>query len=170
MIDAGEVDFALVHAPEKKNSSLTFKKLFDAAFMLVTPLGHPLLEGKPALESIARWPLILLSEQSYTRRYLERAMKDAGLEYHVALEMDHTEMIRRYVEIGMGIALTVTQEFALSRGYESNLGAIDLSHLFSPVEIGIATLHGKFLSRGALDFIETLIAFSGQSPAAKEPT
>ena len=125
--------------------------------MLITPVSHPMLEeAEPSLESICRWPLILLSRQSHTRRYFEEALRERSLKYQVALEMDHSELVRRYVEIGMGVAVTVTQEF--DPGYENQreIGVVDLSHLFPPVQIGVATLRSKHLSQGAREFIEAL--------------
>ena len=32
-------------------------------------------------------------------------MKNQGVNYDIVLEMDNTEMIKRYVEIGMGVAI-----------------------------------------------------------------
>ena len=73
--------------------------------------------------------------------------------------MDHTELIKQYVEIGMGIA--VAFEFDLRPGDEQRLGVVNLDHLFPPVQIGISSLQGKTLSRAALHFIDTLMDPSG---------
>ena len=157
ILNAGDIDMAVVHAPERENQILAFEKLFDAPFMLITPVGHPLLEEpEPSLESICRWPLILLSRESYTRRCFEQALREQALKYRVALEMDHSELVRRYVEIGMGVSVTVTQEFDPPYEDERKIGVVDLSHLFAPIQIGVATLNGKHLSRGAHEFIEAL--------------
>ncbi len=165
MLDSGEVDLALLHAPARENRALAFQNLFESAFILMTPLGHPLLQApKPALESIVRWPLIMPSQQTYTRRYLEQAFRQAGLGYHMALEMDHTGLTKRYAEIGMGVAIAL--EFDLQPGDETKLGVVDLSHLFPPVQIGVVTLAGKFLSRGARNLIEALLS-SSAAPKAR---
>jgi DNA-binding transcriptional LysR family regulator len=159
MINSGDLDMALMNVPERKNHNLTFQMLFESAFMLIAPLGHTLLKNpKPTLESISRWPLISLSPQSCTRYYVERAFREAGLEHQVALETDFTELVKQYVELGMGIA--VTQEFGLSPGDEDTLGIVNLDYLLPPIQIGVITLPGKFLSRVALHFIDTLIESS----------
>jgi DNA-binding transcriptional LysR family regulator len=168
MLDSGEVDLALIHAPERGSQALAFQKLFESDFLLLTPLGHPLLrEPEPALESIARWPLILQSPQSYTRRYLERALRDAGVGHHLALEVDHNELVKRYVEIGMGVGIAL--EFDLQPDDQSKVGLIDLSYLFPPAQIGVVTLQGKFLSRGARNFIDTLLGLAGSSGVKGRP-
>ena len=164
MLESGEVDLALLHAPTRENRELAFQNLFESAFVLMTPLGHPLLrESKPALESIVRWPLIMPSQQTYTRRYLEQAFRQAGLGYHMVLEMDHTGLTKRYAEIGMGVAIAL--EFDVQPGDETKLGVMDLNHLFPPVQIGVVTLAGKFLSRGARNLIEALLASSAAAKA-----
>jgi DNA-binding transcriptional LysR family regulator len=165
LLESGEVDLALLPAPARESRGLAFQSLLESAFVLTAPLGHPLLqEPKPTLESIVRWPLIMPGQQSYTRRYLEQALRQAGLRYRMALEMDHTALTKRYAEIGMGV--TIALEFDLRPGDETKLGVVDLSHLFPPVQIGVVTLAGKFLSRGARNLIETLLA-SSTAPKAR---
>lgn len=160
MINAGDLDMALMNVPERKNQNLTFQKLFESSFMLIAPLGHSLLDDpNPTLENISRWPLISLSPQSCTRYHVERAFRELGLEHQVALETDFTELVKQYVELGMGIA--VSQQCGLCPGDEDTMGMVNLDHLLPPVQIGVVTLQGKFLSRVALHFIDTLLEFSG---------
>lgn len=157
LLDAGDVDMALVHAPEVEGSSISFVHLFDAPFNLLAPPGHPILDNpRPSLETIAEWPLILLSQQSYTRRYFENAMNEKGLRLQVGLEMDNSELVRRYVEIGMGVAVTITQLFEPNYEDSSRLGVLDLSHIFPPVQIGVAVKASRDLSAAALEFIGDL--------------
>jgi len=167
MVNSGDLDLALMNVPERKNHNLTFRRLYESSFMLIAPLEHALLEDpKPTLERISRWPLISLSPQSCTRYYVERAFREVGLEHQVALETDFTELVKQYVELGMGIA--VTQECGLSPGDEDTLGIINLDHLLPPVQIGVVTLQGKFLSRVALRFIDTLLEFSAANSESAE--
>ena len=166
LLEAGEVDMALVHAPDTEDAAVSFVHLFDAPFNLLAPIDHPILDNpRPSLEAIADWPLILLSQQSYTRRYFEKAMGEKGLQLQVGLEMDHSELVRRYVEIGMGIAVTITQLFAPDPADSPKLGALDLSHLFPPVQIGVAVKASHELSVAAWEFIAELkAAASGAQP------
>jgi len=156
-LESGEVDMALVHAPDQDVKDVTFLHLFDAPFSLLAPIGHPLLDKtRPSLETISEWPLILLSLESYTRRYFENAMNEEGLRLQVGLEMDHSELARRYVEIGMGVAVTITEMFAVKHDASSKIGVVDLSHIFPPVQIGVAVKASHELSAAALEFIADL--------------
>lgn len=158
-LEAGEVDMALVHAPDEEVKDISFVHLFDAPFNLLAPNGHPLLDDPAiSLETIAEWPLILLSLESYTRRYFENAMIEKGLQLQVSLEMDHSELVRRYVEIGMGVAISITQIFESDQDGGSKFGVRDLSHIFPPVQIGVAVKTSHELSAAAQEFIADLKA------------
>lgn len=171
LLEAGEVDMALVHAPEEEAKDVSFLHLFDAPFNLLAPIGHPILDSPTiSLEAIADWPLILLSEQSYTRRYFEKAMSQKGLHLQVGLEMDNSELVRKYVAIGMGIAVTITELFAPNHEKISGLRVLELSHILPPVQIGVAANARRDLSAAAWEFIADLkAAASGGQPQTAIP-
>jgi len=159
LLEAGDVDMAVVHAPEEEVKDVSFVHLFDAPFNLLAPIGHPILDSpRLSLETISDWPLILLSEHSYTRRYFEKAMSEKGLQCLVGLEMDNSELVRRYVEIGMGIAVTTTDLSAPGHEDTSKLRILDLSHLLPSVEIGVAVKTRRDVSAPAWEFIADLKA------------
>ena len=157
MVSAGELDIALATRPELHNSALDFKYLFTSDFVLVVPLDHELLRlPQVTLKDIARWPLILLGPTSHSRRTLEQALRREGLQYNITLEMDIMEMAKRYVEIGMGIA--VTPEYVVQPDDSFRLGIRNLRGLLPSTQVGLITLKGKFLSRSVRNFMDTLIA------------
>ena len=170
LLEAGDVDMAVVHAPEEEVKDVSFVHLFDAPFNLLAPIGHPILDSpRLSLETISDWPLILLSEHSYTRRYFEKAMSENGLQCQVGLEMDNSELVRRYVEIGMGIAVTTTDLSAPNHEDTSKLRILDLSHLLPSVEIGVAVNARRDLSAPAWEFIADLKAAAvGAQPLPAE--
>ena len=138
---------------------MSFVHLFDAPFSLLAPIGHPILDNPAlSLENIAEWPLVMLSRESYTRRYFESAMREEGLQLQVGLEMDHSELVRRYVEIGMGVAITITGMFLPDQEGTPKFGMLDLSHIFPPVPIGVAVKASHELSPAAWESIADLKA------------
>ncbi|MBC8281299.1 MAG: LysR family transcriptional regulator [Chloroflexi bacterium] len=156
-LEAGEVDMAVVHAPDEEIKGIYFVHLFDAPFQLLAPIGHPILDNRTiSLETISKWPLILLSLESYTRRYFEDALNQKGLQPQVSLEMESSELVRRYVEIGMGVAITITYLFASNQESNSKFGVLDLSHIFPPVQIGVVVKENRNLSEAAWEFIADL--------------
>ena len=115
MVSAGDLDIALGTMPESEYPSLEFSRLFTSDYVLVTPLGHELLTlPEVTLYDLVRWPLVLLGPASHSRRSLEQVLKREGLKYDIVLEMDIMEMAKRYVEIGMGVA--VTHDYVIQPG------------------------------------------------------
>ena len=157
-LEAGE-PYGLVHAPGDDRKGISFVHLFDAPFNLLAPIAHPILDDPAiSLETIAEWPLILLSLDSYARRYFENAVNEKGLRLQVGLEMDHSELVRSYVEIGMGVAVTIAMLFDSEQESNIKLGALDLSHIFPPVQIGLAVKASHERFAASWEFIEDLKA------------
>jgi len=155
LVKSGEVDVALCAPPPPEMPFLQFEGLFHYNVVLLTPPKHPLLDmSSVELKDIAAWPLILGAPGSLTRQHVEQAMKAQGLAYDMHLSMDSSEMIKRYVEIGEGVA--VFNDFALHPGDRDLLGVIRLDHLFTGLDIGICTLRGKFLGRTVRNFLEIM--------------
>lgn len=157
LVKSGEVDLALCSAPPNDDGSLEFAELFDYNVVLITPPGHELLHRHPhpvTVPEMAGFPLILNGPESLSRRQVEQKLRECGAGYDVVLEMDNTEMIKRYVAIGMGIA--IVSDFTLHPEDHDRLGVVRLTHIFPSATMGICTLRGKFHGRGVRNFISTL--------------
>ena len=139
-----------------EDTTLEFRKLFEYNIVMMTPPGHELL-SRPSilLEDAAPWPLILAGPESLTRKRVESALKEQSVNYEVVLEMDNTELIKQYVEIGMGIA--IGSDFTLHPDDHDKLGVVRMDHIFPAAEIGICTLKGKFMGRAVRNFIDALV-------------
>tara|TARA_B100000315_G_scaffold64529_1_gene58561 strand:+ start:633 stop:1592 length:960 start_codon:yes stop_codon:yes gene_type:complete len=155
LVKSGEVDVALCAPPPPDAPFLQFEGLFHYNVVLLTPPGHPLLERSVVeLRDIAAWPLILGAPGSLTRQTVEQAMKAQGISYDLHLSMDYSESIKRYVEIGEGVA--VFNDYALHPEDHDLLGVVQLDHLFPGMDIGICTLKGKFLGRAVRNFLDIM--------------
>ncbi len=155
LVRSGEIDLAFCSSPPADDSSLEFKELFKYNTVLMTPPGHELLNGQPiGLEDIVRFPLILPAPESQLRQRVEQAFKAHGLTPDVVLALDDTESMKRYVEIGMGIALGA--DFTLHADDHHRFGVVRLDHLFPGSIIGVCTLKGKFAGQAVRNFVEML--------------
>ena len=157
LVKSGELDMAFCSPPPADEATLEFTELFEYNVVLMTAPGHSLMERHPVqLQDIAEWPLILSGPESLTRSKVEQALKSQGIGYEVVLAMDDTESIKRYVEIGMGVA--ITSDFTLHEEDHDKLGVARLDHIFDSSVIGVCTLRGKFLGRAVRAFIDTMSA------------
>ena len=155
LVRSGEIDLAFSAPPPPDDQALEFQELFKFDVVLMTPLGHPLLDlDKIALKDLAPWPLILSGPESLTRQKVDQELRNQGVACDVVLSLDDTVSIKRYVETGMGVA--VCADFTLHQQDHDRLGVVRLDHIFEPSVIGVCTLKGKFLGQAVRNFIEVL--------------
>ena len=155
LVRSGEIDLAFCSSPPADDPTLEFRELFQYNTVLLVPPGHELLRNQTiTLEDIVSWPLILTAPESQLRQRVEQAFKNQGLAPDVVLALDDTESMKRYVEIGMGIA--VGSDFTLHPDDHDRFGVISLDHMFPSSTIGVCTLKGKFAGKAVRNFIDMM--------------
>jgi len=155
LVRSGEIDLAFCSSPPADDPTLEFKELFKYNTVLMTPPGHELLNSGPVgLEEISAFPLILPAPDSQLRQRVEQAFKNRGLSPDVVLALDDTESMKRYVEIGMGVA--IGSDFTLHADDHHRFGVVKLDHIFPNSVIGVCTLKGKFAGQAVRNFIEMM--------------
>lgn len=151
MVESGDVDLGVVQHAEK-SESLEFQGLFLYERVLITPLDHPLMrEPLQSLEQIAGSPLILMGRGTHTRQILEEEFKRRGVDYDIIVELDSMDMIKRYVELGMGIS--VGPRLSIEPDDSQRVGVISLANFLPVDQAGIVTLKGKTISTPTRNFI-----------------
>jgi len=154
MVEEGEVDLGIVVGPHKGRNT-DFQGLFAYERVLITPLGHPLLqEPLTSLAQITKWPLILTRRGTHTREMLEEQFQHRGLSHDIVVELDSMDMIKRYVALGMGVS--IGPRLAIEPEDMAELEVVSLTPLLPVEQAGIVTLRGKTLSTPARNFITAL--------------
>jgi DNA-binding transcriptional LysR family regulator len=154
MVAGGDVELGFTPYPGR-SANLDFMGVFAFDRVLITPPGHPLLDQPlTSLEPIAKWPLILSGQQTRTRVLLETEFRRKGLEYEILVELDSTEVIKRYVALGMGVS--VGPSFVIEPEDRERLGVASLRNLLPVEQAGVVTLLGKTLSTPARSFISVM--------------
>jgi len=164
MLRADEVDFAvgsMLEVPE----DIAYHPIFVYQPLLITAPDHPLAKQKKdvTLEDIAPHGLILPPRHLSTWRIVDLVFQQHNLNYRVALEAGGWEVIKKYVELGLGISI-VTSICITERDHEL-LASIPLERFFPERSYGVVLREGKFLSPQARKFIEIMAPqfFSGES-------
>jgi len=133
-------------------SDIAFEPVVAFAPVLIAPLGHPLSKlRKISLRDISRHPLILPPRHLSTWRQVEMVFLQHNLPYEVRLEMGGWEVIKRYVELGMGISIVMS---VCLTGRE-RLEVISVDRYFPKRVYGIVQLNTRTLSPQARAFIAT---------------
>ncbi|HOA74530.1 MAG TPA: LysR family transcriptional regulator [Phycisphaerae bacterium] len=152
MLRAGEVDFAfgsMLDVPD----DIEYIPLYTFHPVLIAAPDHPLAHGgKITLEDIAQYPLILPPRHLTTWQVVDSTFKQRGLKYQVKVEAGGWEVIKRYVELGLGISVVTS----ICLTGSERLVAVPVKEYFPQRTYGVVLRKGKFLSPQARRFIELL--------------
>lgn len=152
MLRNDEVDFAvgsMLEVPE----DIVYRPLVTYDPTLITPVGHPLAEKKKVgLKDISPYGLILPPRHLSTWRIVDLVFRQHQLAYHVALEAGGWEVIKKYVELGLGISIVT--DVCLTG--EEPLARIPLTDFFPTRSYGVVLRQGRFLSPQAKRFLEVM--------------
>jgi LysR family transcriptional regulator, cys regulon transcriptional activator len=122
--------------------------------VIATP-GHPLLKHKElTLEDIAEFPLITYDTAFAGRSKIDLAFAVRNLKPDVLLEAIDADVIKTYVELGMGVGIIAGVAFDAER--DRNLRAIGVGHLFGRNVSHMAVKQGAYLRSYVYTFIELL--------------
>src|SRR5690606_2731933 len=120
----------------------------------VVPPGHPLLDvGPPSLERLAAFPVITYDRGYTGRSHIDEAFARAGLQPKVVITAMDADVIKTYVELGMGVGIVAS--IAIDAERDRQLQAIDARHLFPINVTRLAVRRGTLLRGYAFAFIET---------------
>jgi LysR family cys regulon transcriptional activator len=120
---------------------------------VVVPEGHPLTGRKRlSLDDIAEWPIITYDEGLTGRARIDEAFDRAGVVADIAMSALDADVIKAYVELGLGVGIIASMAFDPER--DPGLALIRCSHLFEPSTSSIAVRRGRFLRDYVYRFIE----------------
>jgi LysR family transcriptional regulator, low CO2-responsive transcriptional regulator len=96
------VDFGVVSLPVKDNR-LTVVLIHQDELVVIAPPNHPLERMTAAmLEDLAKFPLVL-PKTGHTRDALDNLFRERGLRPHYSMELDSSELLKRFVAAGVGV-------------------------------------------------------------------
>jgi DNA-binding transcriptional LysR family regulator len=152
LLRADEVDFAVGSMLEVADD-ISYQPVVTYAPTLITPLAHPLAgKERVTLADISPYGLILPPRHLSTWRMVDLVFGQHGLSYHVTLEAGGWEVIKKYVELGLGISIVT----AVCLTGTERVACIPLSEYFPHRSYGIVQRRGKFLSPQAKRFLEMM--------------
>jgi len=162
--DIGIATEALADVPE-----LASFPYYSWHHSVIVPAGHPLEIATPlTLEAIAEFPLITYHEGFTGRSIIDRAFAAAGLLPDVAMSAMDADVIKTYVELGLGVGIVASMAF--QPGREGELRQLDSSHLFPANTTRIAVRRGHYLRGFAYRFIEMCSPTLGEATVRNSVT
>jgi LysR family cys regulon transcriptional activator len=154
-VASGEADFALTTQPAAVFPDLVMLEYARLPRALFVPRAHP-LESAPAitLRQISEHPLVTLDAGSYGQARMREVFRNQGLEPNILLSGANIDVVKAFVEAGLGIAILPRLAFDAER--DSSLRVLEVDHLFEPHRASIALRRNAYLRQYAYDFIHML--------------
>ena len=158
------VDFGVVSLPAT-DTRLTIVQIHGDELVVITPPGHPLTAAKSVtLESVAKYPL-LIPEHGRTRDALEQLFHERKLKMNISMELDSSELLKRFVAAGVGVGFIARSNVAVEVK-AGTLAALALADATVRRDLALVFRKDKALSRAALAFIDIAVKIKGKQPPA----
>ena len=154
MLLSGEADIGVATEALAHYEQLLALPCYRWTHSVLVPPDHELLQlsGPPTLADLARHPIVTY-ESGYTgRAHIDEAFARAGTKPNVVLTAMDADVIKTYVELGLGIGIVAAIAFDEDR--DRNLRAIDARHLFEVNLTRLAIRRGTWLRGYVYVFIE----------------
>lgn len=149
----GTVDFAIATEAMAHFSDLIMMPCYRWNRSVVVPKDHPLTQvSKLTLEDLAEQPIVTYVFGFTGRSKLDEAFVQQGLEPKVVFTAVDSDVIKTYVRLGLGVGIIATMAF--DEQQDSDLVALDASHLFEASTTKIGFRKGTFLRGYMYDFIQ----------------
>lgn len=143
-VASGAVDIGIGTAPLDVEPGLVQIPCYQLKHSVVVPRNHPLLRlRRLSAEAVAEYPLITHDPASRLGRLVEDAFAAKGLSCNVVIRATDTSVMKKYVELGFGIAVLPT--VAIDAREDEGLRAIPASRLFKPSTACVIMVKGQSL-------------------------
>lgn len=150
---AGEADLCVATEAIALYPEIISMPVYQWNRCVVVPAKHPLLRKGPlTLENLAEYPIVTYDFAFANRSLVQKAFEARGLVPNVVLTALDADVIKTYVELGLGVGILAAMAFDPRR--DAGLRAIDASHLFESSTTRLGVKRGTYLRRYAYEFIE----------------
>jgi len=149
------VDFGAVSLPVK-DARLTVVPIHRDELVVIVPPHHPIADVKSVtIEDASNYPLVL-PKAGHTRDALDKLFYERKLKPQIAMELDSSELLKRFVAADVGIGLIARSN--VEEDVKANaLTALRLADVQIRRDLALVFRKDKALSRAARAFIEIAV-------------
>ncbi|MCX7183512.1 MAG: HTH-type transcriptional regulator CysB [Nitrosospira sp.] len=152
LVASGEADIAIATEAMESFNELVVLPCYEWNRCIITSPKHPLLKIKTlTLKAVARYPIITYDFSFTGRSKINYAFEMNGLIPNIVLTALDADVIKTYVELGLGVGIVAKMAFDPQR--DKHLRAMDASHLFEPSITRIGIGRNSYLRGYVIDFI-----------------
>jgi DNA-binding transcriptional LysR family regulator len=133
--------------------------------VIIAPPHHPLAKLKSAtVAEVAQYPLIL-PKAGHTRDSLETLFHDRKLKPRCAMELDSSELLKRFVAVDAGVGF-ISRSNVPEDVRANALAMIPIADAQVRRDLALVFRKDKSLSRAALAFIDIAVRIKAADAAA----
>ena len=163
---AGEADIGIATESLALYDELVTLPCYEWNHCVIAPLKHPLLaEKKLTLVKIAQYPIITYDFAFAGRNKINAAFEAADIQPNIALTAIDADVIKTYVELGLGIGILAKMAYVPER--DKHLRMMDAGHLIKPSTTRVAIRKNEYLRGYTYDFIELFAPHLTRAVVAK---
>ncbi len=156
-------DFGVVSMPVP-DKRLTAVPIHRDVLIVITPPHHPLAaREKATVAEVVEYPL-LLPKAGRTRDALETLFHERHLKPRISMELDSSELLKRFVAADVGIGFIPRSNVAEDLQAKA-LAALTMSDASIQRDLALVFRKDKALSRAALAFIDIAVKLKGAQAA-----
>ena len=156
LLQSGEADIGIATEALGKDDAFVTFPFYEWRHAVVVPEGHALTRQPLTLEALAEQPLITYHEGYTGRARIDASFAAAGLAPDLVMSALEADVIKTYVQIGLGVGVIAAMAFEPAR--DAGLQLIDAAHLFPPNTTRIALKRGHYLRGFAYRFLQECVA------------
>jgi LysR family cys regulon transcriptional activator len=155
MAASGEADIAIATEKLAETPDLVTFPAYTWHHAVIVPDDHPLaVSPRLTLEAIAEFPIVTYHEGFTGRGHIDSVFAKAGLVPDIVLSAIDADVIKTYVELGLGIGIVAAMAFDARR--DAGLKLLPADHLFAENVTRIGIRSGTYLRDYAYRFVELL--------------
>jgi LysR family cys regulon transcriptional activator len=153
LLQSGEADIGIATEALAGGNAFASFPFYDWHHLVIVPEGHALTQlPKLTLQALAEHPRITYHAGYTGRPRIDASFAEAGLAPDVVMAALDADVVKTYVEVGMGVGIIASMAFDPVR--DAGLTSLDASHLFPPNTTRIAVRRGHYLRGYAYRFLE----------------
>ena len=153
MLIDGDADIAISTEALDRFADIVTFPCYSWHHIVVVPKHHPLVgRANVSLEEVAEYPVITYDRDFTGRSHIDESFARAGVLPDVVLTAIDADVIKTYVELGMGVGIVAAMAHDPKR--DTELVALDSQHLFEGSTTRVGLRKGAFMRAFAYRFIE----------------
>ncbi|WP_112288677.1 HTH-type transcriptional regulator Cbl [Rahnella sp. AN3-3W3] len=153
MLLSGQADVAIASEKLMNDPAVASFPYYRWHHAIVVPQGHPLtLQHPVTLQHLSEQPLITYRQGITGRSRLDEAFSRAALTADIVLSAQDSDVIKTYVELGLGVGILADKAFEAAR--DTGLQLINAEHLFEANTVWLGLKKSQLQRNYVWRFIE----------------